>query len=203
MDNHVSYKRTFVLIGLGVLAGFFGGYGVANEIREPGYLGISIKPDTAQEARADTIRQLGDSVKLSVSAADSIRVDTVKIVIARSDSARLTIRLDSLLTATDSITRAKVEVAIELARAAARAPLLATIEQRDAEVAALRQGVLFGRRRHTLLEVSLNVERERANALAAENMRLKGRIAELRTQRVLTAGAGFLSGATFGFFAAR
>ena len=203
MNNEVSYKRTFVLIGIGVLAGFFGGYGIANEIREPGYLKWRDEPDTAQDARADTIRQLADSINLTIAAADSIRVDTVRVVEARVDSARLTASLDSLLVATDSATRAKVDLAIYLARAAARAPLVAKIEQQEDEIAALRRGLLFGRRREGLLEASVNAERERANALAAENLRLQGRIAELRTQRVLSAGIGFLSGASFGFFAGR
>ena len=203
MDNHVSYKRTFVLIGLGVLAGFFGGYGVANEIREPGYLGIDTQPDTAQEARADTIRQLKDSVRLSIAAADSVRVDTVRVVEARADSTRLTASLDSLLAASDSSTRARVGVAVELATEAARAPLLAKIGQQEDEIAALRRGLLFGRRRQDLLQESLDAETLRANALATENLRLQGRIDELRTQRILSAGIGFLSGASFGFFAAR
>ena len=203
MNNHVTPKRALTLIGLGMLGGFFGGYAIANEVREPGSLKWRDEPDTAQDARGDTIRQLQDSVKLSIAAADSARTDTVRVVEARVDSARLTASLDSLLAASDSVTRVKVGVAVELATAAAIAPLVAKLEQRDDEIAALRRGLLFGRRRQDLLQESLDAETQRANALATENLRLQGRIDELRTQRILSAGIGFLSGASFGFFAAR
>ena len=201
MNNQVTYKRALTLIGLALLGGFFGGYGIGREGSEPGYL--DMRPDTAQDARGDTIRQLEDSVKLSIATADSVRTDTVRVVEARADSTRLTARLDSLLAASDSSTRAKVGVAAELAAEAARAPLLAKIGQQEDEIAALRRGLLFGRRRQDLLQESLDSETQRANALAAENLQLQGRIAELRTQRILSAGIGFLSGASFGFFAAR
>ena len=201
MNNQVTYKRAFTLIGLGVLGGFFAGYGIGREATEPGY--IDFRPDTAQDARSDTIRQLADSVNLSIATADSVRTDTVRVVEARADSTRLTARLDSLLAASDSATRVKVGVAAELAAEAARAPLVAKIGQQEDEIAALRRGLLFGRRRQDLLQESLDAETLRANALAAENLQLQGRITELRTQRVLSAGIGFLSGASFGFFAAR
>ena len=203
MFEHYTERRVVGLMALALLAGFFLGYGVFKELDEPGYLGISTKPDTAQEARADTIRQLKDSARLSIAAADSIRVDTVRVVEARADSTRLTARLDSLLVASDSLTRVKVGVAAELAAEAARAPLVAKIGQQEDEIAALRRGLLFGRRRQDLLQESLDAETQRANALAAENLQLQGRIDELRTQRTLSAGVGFLSGAAFGFFAAR
>ena len=201
MDDRLSPKAIIALLVGTLVSGILGGYGLANQLREPGRM--DLRPDTAQEARADTIRQLKDSARLSIAAADSIRVDTVRVVEARADSTRLTARLDSLLVASDSLTRVKVGVAAELAAEAARAPLVAKIGQQEDEIAALRRGLLFGRRRQDLLQESLDAETQRANALAAENLQLQGRIDELRTQRTLSAGVGFLSGAAFGFFAAR